>query len=659
MKSAYEHYKKENDSEAVFLDEFKTALIEKRDNKEIIKAYDKKNNFFLLADGSFFCFKKDKVHIKKANYRSIKNTNFEVDPSLEQQQIIYAALAGYNLKVQAFAGTGKTTTIIQLAAVIDKPSLYVAFNKPIVDDVRASLPSYVQAKTAHSLAYSSVIASSDGLNDKLQGWQQLWYHNNVSNFTGMTLNKLQLPMVIRTVKRFMKSVDISISSNHISINDSQIIAKLTQSPAEEVRRYLAGTCEEFRKKSTEDKQKAVSFLYQQPKLKVLEERTNVQCLVSNYLTNQECLELIQKTIITANKYSYSDVITEDDFPSALYNKITDVKQVDGQIFDSTKALINKILKAAANLWENIINPNSVCAIDHDAYLKLWQLSKPQLNAKVIYIDEAQDLDPVMLDVLRNQKSQLIWLGDTYQQIYAWRGAVNALEQVDNCLEYELTETYRFPLSLTKFANAALTILGEKRQIKSNKAQGSGRIIKTAIIARTNTTLFNEAHGLAQKGIYFWSDNSFKSDSLISYCSEIIKIHRGMSSFMDIFKEFTSVNDIECYLEEESNDLISKPLSLCKKFNFELLQIKSALMLIEKYTQYDANLVLTTAHKSKGKEWDKVILTDDFIDLIEREKSSSKGTQHEWNLLYVALTRAKKELSLINGIKLLLNINGIN
>jgi UvrD/REP helicase N-terminal domain/UvrD-like helicase C-terminal domain len=657
MKSAYEQHKAETNSEANFLEEFKAALIENRDNKEIIKAYDKKNTFFLLSDGSYYCFKKEKVHIKKANYGAIKSTSFEVHPSVEQQQIIYAALAGYNLKVQAFAGTGKTTTIKQLAAVIDKSSLYVAFNSAIVNEVNSQLPSHVRASTAHKLAISSVIYTSPQMYKKFEGWKELWYHNNVREYTGVTLNKVLLSMVIRTTKRFLKSVDKVVEHYHLSIKDKQTIARLTESSANKVINYLSELCQKHRKSTAEEISKSVFFLYQKPKLKVLEERSKVQCLVSNYLTKQECLELVQKTIKTAAQYSSCEVITEEDFPAKLFNKIADSEQANGEIRDSQQILTNKLLKAANHLWENIIGPESNCAIDHDSYLKLWQLSQPQINAEVIYIDEAQDLDPVMLDVLKKQKAQLIWLGDSYQQIYAWRGAVNALEQVDNCLEYELTETYRFPPSLTKYANAVLNVLGESRKIKSNKEQGRTLLGKTAIISRTNATLFDYAFNLAKENRYFaWSDNNFKPDQLLKHCNEIIKIHHLETPFMDIYKEFSSIEDIETFLEEESNDLLARPLALCKRFNFNISQIKTALNLISSHTDYDANLVLTTAHKSKGQEWDEVILTDDFVDAIERERRSDNDTMHEWNLLYVALTRAKKELSLIDGLKLILGIS---
>nr|WP_249816408.1 UvrD-helicase domain-containing protein [Bradyrhizobium sp. 180] len=56
-------------------------------------------------------------------------------------------------------------------------------------------------------------------------------------------------------------------------------------------------------------------------------------------------------------------------------------------------------------------------------MKLWALSNPAIAADFILLDEAQDTNPVVLDVLRKQPAQMVYVGDKYQQIYEWRGAV--------------------------------------------------------------------------------------------------------------------------------------------------------------------------------------------------------------------------------------------
>ena len=63
---------------------------------------------------------------------------------------------------------------------------------------------------------------------------------------------------------------------------------------------------------------------------------------------------------------------------------------------------------------------------------------------VLLVDEAQDTNPAMLDVfLRQKKTTKIIVGDPHQQIYAFRGAVNALDLVRPDVTYHLTQSFRF------------------------------------------------------------------------------------------------------------------------------------------------------------------------------------------------------------------------
>lgn len=112
------------------------------------------------------------------------------------------------------------------------------------------------------------------------------------------------------------------------------------------------------------------------------------------------------------------------------------------------------------------------------YLKLWQLQipKPQLSDQydVLFIDEAQDCTPgndavtssygvedlfillnfvtvmassvlpsvpAIMDVLLSQRCGKILVGDPHQQIYTFKGAVNALNIADHTHIYYLTQVY--------------------------------------------------------------------------------------------------------------------------------------------------------------------------------------------------------------------------
>jgi len=64
-------------------------------------------------------------------------------------------------------------------------------------------------------------------------------------------------------------------------------------------------------------------------------------------------------------------------------------------------------------------------------------------------------------------------------------------------------------------------------------------------------------------------------------------------------------------------------------------------------QHDAEILLTTAHKSKGLEWENTFLADDFPPLVDGDKiiDSKELDPDEFNLIYVAITRSKQRIKI--------------
>ena len=103
-------------------------------------------------------------------------------------------------------------------------------------------------------------------------------------------------------------------------------------------------------------------------------------------------------------------------------------------------------------------------ITHDFYLKKFQLSNPTLYYDYILFDEGQDASPAMLDVFLQQKATKVIVGDTHQQIYGWRYAVNSLEKA-NFKTYHLSTSFRFSQDM---ANLAMEVLQWKKHIDEEK-----------------------------------------------------------------------------------------------------------------------------------------------------------------------------------------------
>jgi hypothetical protein len=78
------------------------------------------------------------------------------EPVAEQQRAIELFLKHEGLRIDAYAGTGKTTTLMMLAGSTPKRGLYLAFNRSIADEARRRFPASVHCSTSHSVAFRSV-----------------------------------------------------------------------------------------------------------------------------------------------------------------------------------------------------------------------------------------------------------------------------------------------------------------------------------------------------------------------------------------------------------------------------------------------------------------------------------------------------------------------
>jgi hypothetical protein len=81
-------------------------------------------------------------------------------PTAEQEAVIAAAGGAGDLKIKAFAGAGKTSTLQLVAQQFDqRRGMYLAFNREIAASAARRFPPHVDSRTMHSLAWASVSPS--------------------------------------------------------------------------------------------------------------------------------------------------------------------------------------------------------------------------------------------------------------------------------------------------------------------------------------------------------------------------------------------------------------------------------------------------------------------------------------------------------------------
>ncbi|CAF1023793.1 unnamed protein product [Adineta steineri] len=321
------------------------------------------------------------------------------------------------------------------------------------------------------------------------------------------------------------------------------------------------------------------------------------------------------------------------------------------------------------------------------YLKLYQLSKPQIQLyDCLFVDEAQDLTPAVTDIVNSQRVSKILVGDKHQQIYAFRGAVDAMMKIQSTVTYYLTKSFRFGYDIAFISNLILQKLcNEKKYLvgnnKSSCLDGRSASIENivneqkAYLFRTNYSLFNCAVQLIiEKGLknvgfvggkeamgfdrildifYLWLDPEERRKKNYQIRDPQIQ---SFQSFKTFEKFSLEVADTELIgkiklVQSHGHSLIDKIKQLQEKSCSDINQAstkKKQTRFILSIKKFYLEIVLSTAHKAKGLEFPIVILADDFLPRssdVTLDKISLDVQRENLNILYVATTRATKELIL--------------
>ena len=307
-------------------------------------------------------------------------------------------------------------------------------------------------------------------------------------------------------------------------------------------------------------------------------------------------------------------------------------------------------------------------VTHDFYLKKFQLLNPELGYDYILFDEGQDASPAMLDLFFNQKAVKVIVGDTHQQIYSWRYAVNSLEKAD-FTTYHLSTSFRFGQDIADLASEVLDL---KKHLYENfttsvsiTGAGKSKAIKTrATLARTNLGLLLKAieyvtENKKSRQIYFEgniSSYTYADEGASLY--DVLNLYTNKRHLIkdELIRSMKDLAELEDYIEKTEDVQLSLMVEIIKEYESEIPEIINTIKKrhVGNNNKEDADMIFSTVHRCKGMEYDSVELVNDFISekRLEKLKEDKKSfelnipkTNEEINLLYVAVTRAKNTLSI--------------
>ena len=482
----------------------------------------------------------------------------------EQKDIIATEIKrGQVMKIRAFAGAAKTTTLREYA--LQRPFskfLYLAFNTENANSAQRSFPKNVKCQTVHSLAYGKT------------GFK---YKHKLANLQAFTVK------------------------DHCGVGNYKVAKYLVE-------------------------------------------------VINNFLCSSDAKIAEPHLIIVRSEGDPTD--KEDE----LARKDSKTKQY--------------LLEKANDIWKAMQDEKNLkVPMTHDGYLKLYQLMREQVTADFVMLDEAHDTNNVTLDIFLNQNAAKILVGDSHQAIYGFRRAFNAIDQTRATVEKYLSTSFRFGPAIAGIATMLLAdFKAESRVVHGFQSRDIvGKINRNqpfTYIARTNGQIFDEAAKLSSQRGASYGFIGTRADKDFSpydpyYFNRIEDIYRLATGQREnikdasikrfaTFGELLSVaNDKDC----PDKELLARA-SVVRRYSHETPEVIRRIVAHAK-DPLKADVNFVTAHRSKGLEYDQVVLADDFQQLLVTDENTGlvRPVQiddidpQEINLLYVAATRAKKTLEL--------------
>lgn len=306
-------------------------------------------------------------------------------------------------------------------------------------------------------------------------------------------------------------------------------------------------------------------------------------------------------------------------------------------------LARYIAPLAQKAWDvDLTQHNGRLRFTHDVYLKMWALSKPQLNADYVLLDEAQDSNPAVAGIVTGQDAQRILVGDRNQAIYGWRGATDAMATFPGKRLY-LSQSFRFGPAVADEANKWLTLLNAPLRLsgydKIPSRLGALGDEADAILCRTNAGAISRAMTALDGGRRTAIVGGGQDIRRLAQAAQQLQAGRG-TDHPELFA-FTSWREVKEYVAHDAaGQDLAVIVKLIDEHGPELL-IRTVDALVD---ERHADLVISTAHRSKGREWERVRIADDFRE--PRQKAPGEPvvvSREEAMLAYVAVTRAQHVL----------------
>lgn len=305
-----------------------------------------------------------------------------------------------------------------------------------------------------------------------------------------------------------------------------------------------------------------------------------------------------------------------------------------------RAFRNYVLPYARKAWADLTSTTGRLSWgkSHDYYFKFWSLSNPALDFDAVMVDEAQDTNPALAAVIAQQTCQIVMVGDESQAIYGWRGAQDAMATFDAAHVVNLSQSFRFGPAVAEVANRFLDLLDAPLRITGAGPKSEVQEIDTfqadAILCRTNAAVIEYAMDAIAHG---------RSVAIVGGTTEIKsfvtaadKLMIGKATTHPELCAFKSWDEVLEYVQTDDGRDLRVMVKMVQDHGVQaILDICD-----DTTTEAKADVIVSTAHKAKGRQWGAVKIGGDFKVQTEEDQGISRA---ELMLMYVAVTRAQTAL----------------
>lgn len=544
------------------------------------------------------------------------------------------------LVICAGAGTGKTATLKMLEMILQGCGQYTAFNKALCDESRTKFVTSV--KTTYALAHAAVgIHYKHRLGkERVKSWE-------VAKMLGMT----DLTMVLKGRGHPLQEG----SEEYVTYsNQAGYTAYCDTLPEDSDGKALLRDLNLEVIPSQDDGPEEVARLAEEQ-----QQRRNVFC---DWLEDQgrhdhaefvrnPCADLIKTLEARFLAGQVREAINRFCQSADPVDYISDhiwSQQVRPLGDEGERRFKEYLIPFVRQYWADLCRVDGKLPFDHINYVKMWQLGRgdqrPVIAADYILLDEAQDTPPVFLDILKQQKhALLILVGDDNQQIYEFLGAVNAMTSFKGAPRRLLAQSYRFGQAGADIANSILRTLDEPTDLIM---RGNPDIPSRVILAPQSMDLplqnprcwlyRSNAGAISRVMVEFATGRRPHliggGKDTVAWCEAARDLQNKRKTSHPDLCCFENWQEVEDYSKTDEGADLKLMVKIVNQFGCDA--IIDALKHMPK--EVDADCVISTAHKSKGREWDTVRLGSDFMP-------ANKMTDSERRLLYVAATRFKLTL----------------